>query len=252
MVLRVLFFRAFLVVLSVISTTDILSQYRIPNRYDFLYVTNGVSQIVEKSARYRSKTYYNYDANGCIASVVYCERNGDIRESVEYDSEILSDNVACIRRKSDKTAFFVFHHESLLDSVSICDGRSGREKFYCSFKYDDSGNLVAMRWETPCAYIRCDYEYGVDTIVCKEYHDNFLNETRTYVYSAKHELRQVFAERADKDAVIADVMPWDNRHYYMYCMGYSRYDKHGYWTRNHFVAKKGRMLRLKRKIVYRH
>lgn len=115
MVLRILFFRAVLVVLSVISTSDILSQYRIPNRFDFLYVANGVSQIVEKSARYRSKTYYNYDANGCIASVVYCERNGDIRESVEYDSEILSDNTACIRRKSDNTAFFVFHHGSLLD-----------------------------------------------------------------------------------------------------------------------------------------
>ncbi|MGN0029209.1 MAG: hypothetical protein ACI35Q_05730 [Marinilabiliaceae bacterium] len=84
-----------------------------------------------------------------------------------------------------------------------------------------------MRRETSYAYTRCDYEYGVDTVVCKEYHDNFLNQTRTYVYSAKPRLRQEFVEYSDKDAVIADVMPWDNKHYYMYCMGYSRYDKYG-------------------------
>lgn len=123
MMLRVLFFRAILVVLAAICTSDILSQYRIPNRFDFLYAPDGVSQIVETSARYGSKTYYDYDANGCIASVVYRERNGEIRESVEYESEILPDNAVRIRRKNDKTDFFVFLHGNRLDSVSICDGR---------------------------------------------------------------------------------------------------------------------------------
>lgn len=251
MVLRGLFFRVILVVGTVILAIDIKSQCKIPNRYDYLYMPVGISEVVEESATYDSKVYYKYDINGCITSKIHYEKNGQIRAKYEYESEIRNDSIVCIYQNNNMTRLDIFHHNNYLDSISVCDGRINKEKSHCAFKYNNKGDLISMSWVTSCGHISCCYEYLIDTVICKEYHSNVLRETRTYIYTQNNELKQILIENSDKDAVIADIIPWDEQHYYMYCIGYSAYDKHGNWTKSYFLTKNGKKLRSKRKIFYR-
>ena len=248
MVLRELFFRLFLLA-SAIQLCN--AQCPIPNRFDYLYMPNDVLQIEETSARYGSKAIYNYDANGCIASEIHCERDGHIRKSVEYESEVLSDNVVRIHKKGDDITTIIYHHSDRLDSVSMRDGLNGIETLHYSFEYNDSGNLTIMEWQTSYNHYSCSYEYHTDTIICKERVSGALRETRKYIYTSKHELKQIIVENADKDAVISDVVPWDYNHLYMYSLWYRSFDKHSNWTKSYFLTKKRKVLRSKRKIKYK-
>lgn len=234
----------------IIFVRDIQAQNRIPNRFDYYFEPNGYMQIVETSARYGSKVYYNYDNNGCIASVIYRNKDGRVRASEEYESAVLSENAVRIKKKNDDQTIFVYHRAEKLDSVYVYDGQSGIEKYRASFSYNENGDLIVLEWTTLCDYYCCSYDYRCDTIVCREYKNDTLLETRSYIYTPRHELKQILIENADKEAIISDVAPWDYNHLYMYSLGYRSFDKHWNWTKSYFVTKKKKILRTKRVIKY--
>ena len=218
----------------------------------------GIKKITEKKYTNGEAVYF-FNREGYLSNEIHFTKKNEILSEWIY-SYIVTDTLLEIKmigtignneRKSTYRYYYTSLGQCYKRKVFFLDSDSSSH-FLDNFVYED-GMLVSYT-EGKKSATKFVYEYNE-----KRQKKQILKTSGeystfyTYMYNNTGQLTDFIHEVINNDnelVVLSGVVIYSRNNTNKSHIRYSNFDKHGNWTRSHFITEKGKVFRSKRKIEY--
>ena len=223
-----------------------------------------IRKITEKQDT-KGEDIYFFDKEGYLSHEIHLNKKKEIMSEYKYEYTV-TDTLLEVRiivtngnneQKSTHRYYYTLSGQCYKRRVYF-SGSDNPSNFWDNFVYED-GLLVsyteATEWqEKNGIFPKIVYEYDekkqkVQKLKTSGEYTTFY----TYIYNKSGQLTDCVHEVVNNDnelVVLSGVVVYSENNTNKSHIRYSDFDKHGNWTKSHFVTAKGKVFRSKRKIEY--